>query len=197
MLLSFQQRARISPHLLGPDGHIEGLRSELRRRETPGQTSCADIPVDAPYPTISVIATPAPNGREWVLRYACPWCKPRRGRPIRHEHPGGPIDDAPAFGWRTSHCPRKGRNGVPSAYTMVVRREDEPPVAFVTAEWSARSRYWALTVACCPLCGRAHHHDGGNGADPDLGFRSSHCLEGHSDYELVLDPALLPAGQRS
>jgi hypothetical protein len=176
---------------------VDAFRAELRRREALGHIPCADIPADAPYPTISVIATPAPNGREWVLRYACPWCKPRRGRPIQHTHPGGPIDGPPADGWRTSHCPLKGRNGVPVGYTMVVRTADEPPVAFVTAEWSERSRYWALTVLRCPFCGKKHYHGGCSGPEPDLGFRASHCLEERGSYELVLAPALSLVGRRS
>ena len=39
----------------------------------------------------------------------------------------------------------------------------------VTVVWSSRSRYWAVTVERCPLCGKRHHHGGGDGPEPALG----------------------------
>jgi hypothetical protein len=193
--LSHVKRTLAPEHLQ----RVDRMRAELRRRELIG-VPVVTPPITAehfPGPTICVTATPAPNGREWVLRFPCPWCRWRFGRPIFHEHPGGPTDDEPAFGWRTSHCPQRGKRGAPDSYAMVVRREDEPPIAFVKAEWSERSQSWAITVLRCPFCGRQHAHGGCRGPAPDLGFRAAHCVVEHGTYELVLDPALSPVGQRS
>jgi hypothetical protein len=60
------------------------------------------------------------------------------------------------------------------------------PVAYVTAAWSPRGQYWALTVLKCPYCGRQHFHGGGGGPRPLLGARAPHCLSSaHPHYELV------------
>ncbi len=43
-----------------------------------------------------------------------------------------------------------------------------------------------LVVLKCPYCGRVHLHGGGNGEQPILGHRLSHCWERlPRDYELV------------
>jgi hypothetical protein len=34
---------------------------------------------------------------------------------------------------------------------------------------------WTLEVVC-PICGEKHFHGGGNGAEPDLGYRVAHCF---------------------
>jgi len=137
------------------------------------------------YPTLLVTATP--SGNQWLLSFPCPWCPPCRGRSIRHEHPGGPFDQPPADGWRTSHCPRRGKEGTPFAYTMMVRVGDaDPPQVETVAEWSKRDRYWALTVLLCPFCGKRHHHGGCSGEEPSFGSRAAHCLTGAGgSYELV------------
>jgi hypothetical protein len=63
---------------------------------------------------------------------------------------------------------------------------DDPPVVEVTIAWSERSKYWSLTVMRCPFCQGRHSHGGGDGPEPALGFRASHCATRESGtYELV------------
>ena len=53
-----------------------------------------------------------------------------------------------------------------------------------------RDGVWDLYVTC-PYCGKKHHHGGGNGEVPNLGFRVAHCgpdvpeHKGLPEYELV------------
>jgi hypothetical protein len=47
--------------------------------------------------------------------------------------------------------------------TTILATEHETPLAPVTVVWSSRGRYWAVTVERCPLCGKRHHHGGGDG----------------------------------
>jgi hypothetical protein len=53
-----------------------------------------------------------------------------------------------------------------------------------------RDGVWDLYITC-PFCGKEHHHGGGNGDIPNLGYRLSHCGPGAPDrkslpeYELV------------
>ena len=50
---------------------------------------------------------------------------------------------------------------------------------------------WDLYIIC-PYCGRRHHHGGGDGDVPNLGFRVAHCgpdapdHKGLLEYELVV-----------
>lgn len=46
---------------------------------------------------------------------------------------------------------------------------------------------WKLTVIVCPLCGRQHHHGGGDGDVPLLGYRVGHCGVPNAGYVLVHD----------
>jgi hypothetical protein len=69
----------------------------------------------------------------------------------------------------------------------------ETPLAAVTVVWSARGRYWAVTVELCPLCGERHHHGGGDGSEPALGDRVAHCNQHRGDYELVETAASITA----
>jgi hypothetical protein len=73
----------------------------------------------------------------------------------------------------------------------------ETPRAPVSVVWSAHSRYWAVTVERCPLCGRKHCHGGGDGPEPDLGWRASHCLTHYEHYYLVETAASLAARQHT
>jgi hypothetical protein len=151
-----------------------GFYCETHGRESPRS------PGSASAPTIHVTATV--EGDQWILSYPCSWCPPRRGHPIVHTHPGGPVDAPPADGWRVSHCPLRGQHGAPSAYTMITH-----PQAEAQARRSADG-VWILTIIC-PYCGRAHSHGGGSDQTPDLGYRRPHCLTGsHPDYELIAAP---------
>ena len=53
-----------------------------------------------------------------------------------------------------------------------------------------RDGLWDLYITC-PFCGKEHHHGGGNGDIPNLGYRLSYCGPGALDrkslpeYELV------------
>jgi hypothetical protein len=70
----------------------------------------------------------------------------------------------------------------------------ETPLAPVTVAWSSRSRYWAVTVARCPFCGKRHHHGGGSDETPGLGYRNSHCITGPGGtYELIETAASIAA----
>jgi len=53
----------------------------------------------------------------------------------------------------------------------------------------ARDGIWSLIVAC-PFCGDRHQHGGGSDAEPDIGYRLSHCLDGDlvNDYVLIAAP---------
>jgi hypothetical protein len=67
------------------------------------------------------------------------------------------------------------------------------PLALVSVAWSSRGRYWAVTVERCPLCGKRHHHGGGDGPEPALGNRVAHC-DGHDgSYELIETAASIAA----
>jgi hypothetical protein len=61
----------------------------------------------------------------------------------------------------------------------------ETPHALVSVVWSSRGRYWAVTIESCPLCGRTHHHGGGDGPEPALGHRVAHCVDRAGGYELI------------
>jgi hypothetical protein len=63
----------------------------------------------------------------------------------------------------------------------------------VSVVWSSRSRYWAITVERCPLCGRKHYHGGGDGPEPSLGARVAHCHEHRGSYELIETAASIAA----
>jgi hypothetical protein len=69
------------------------------------------------------------------------------------------------------------------------REGDGTPHASVSVVWSSRSRYWAVTVERCPLCGKRHHHGGGDGPEPALGHRVAHCVDHAGSYELIETPA--------
>jgi len=66
-------------------------------------------------------------------------------------------------------------SGIPKAKTRAVRRRDG---------------LWDLYITC-PYCGKEHHHGGGDGDRPNLGYRLSHCVpdapaqKGVLEYELV------------
>jgi hypothetical protein len=57
--------------------------------------------------------------------------------------------------------------------------------ASVTVVWSARDRYWAVTVERCPLCGKRHDHGSGDDPEPALGHRVAHCVDHAGGYELI------------
>jgi hypothetical protein len=67
------------------------------------------------------------------------------------------------------------------------------PHALVSVVWSSRGRYWAVTVPRCPLCGKRHHHGGGDGAEPALGSRVAHCDQHDGSYELIETAASIAA----
>src|SRR5215212_9505237 len=67
------------------------------------------------------------------------------------------------------------------------------PHAPVTVTWSSRSRYWAVTIERCPLCGKRHHHGGGDGPELALGHRVAHCVDHAGSYELVETAASIAA----
>jgi len=73
------------------------------------------------------------------------------------------------------------------------RESDGTLYAPVAVAWSSRSRYWAITVERCPLCGKRHFHGGGDGPEPDLGNRVAHCDAHDGSYELVETAASLAA----
>jgi hypothetical protein len=86
-----------------------------------------------------------------------------------------------------------------------IRGFDDPfddihvPQVEVTATWIPRSRFWPRKVAKCCFCGKPHLHGGGDDEAPDLGYRSSHCIDRPGGtYDLVLAPFpfLLPVGRR-
>lgn len=77
--------------------------------------------------------------------------------------------------------------------------DDGEPVAICAVRW-VRTRYWrtgghwALTVADCPFCHRAHYHGGGSNPRAFyLGWRVSDCRAIHhptgGNYSLRLDPS--------
>src|SRR5687768_2787347 len=68
-------------------------------------------------------------------------------------------------------------------------------IAPCTVVWSSRAKYWAVLIPRCPLCGRKHYHGGGDGPEPDLGWRASHCAEFHESYFLVETAVSLAARQ--
>ena len=89
--------------------HLNDLTIELMRR-------------DADPPMIPVIPV---RGREaWLLRFECPWCPRRRGKPVTHIHGGGWITEPPSGGHRVSHCYTEG---APKGYELVIV-EAEPAV---------------------------------------------------------------------
>jgi hypothetical protein len=53
-----------------------------------------------------------------------------------------------------------------------------------------RDGVWDLYITC-PYCGKTHHHGGGDGDVPNLGFRVAHCgsdtpdPKGLLEYELA------------
>lgn len=73
----------------------------------------------------------------------------------------------------------------PATYRCCPACRETAPVAECTVAWSERSRFWAVTVPACPLCGKRHYHGGGTGPAPDLGHRAAHCVTGSGSYELV------------
>jgi hypothetical protein len=86
------------------------------------------------------------------------------------------------LGRRGFYCAEHGREG------------DGTPRALVSVVWSARSRYWAVTVERCPLCHGKHYHGAGSGDTPDLGARRSHCITGPGGtYELIETAASIAA----
>jgi hypothetical protein len=64
---------------------------------------------------------------------------------------------------------------IPKVKTRAVRRRDG---------------IWDLYIDC-PYCGKEHHHGGGDGNGPNLGYRLSHCgpdapyHKSLQEYELV------------
>ena len=70
---------------------------------------------------------------------------------------------------------------------------DATPDALVSVVWSARSRYWAVTVERCPFCQGKHYHGGGDGPEPALGHRVAHCDSHHGGYELIETAASIAA----
>jgi hypothetical protein len=61
------------------------------------------------------------------------------------------------------------------------------PLAPTLVRYVPRTCTWSLIVPSCPLCRCAHVHGGGNGAQPSLGTRVSHCLDVNAtaQYELI------------
>lgn len=51
-----------------------------------------------------------------------------------------------------------------------------------------RDGVWDLFIKC-PYCGEKHHHGGGIGETPNLGFRAAHCAGSGTvelrEYELI------------
>ena len=70
---------------------------------------------------------------------------------------------------------------------------DSTPHALVSVVWSSRGRFWAVTVERCPLCGKRHHHGGGDGPEPALGARVAHCDAHDGNYELIETAASIAA----
>lgn len=68
-------------------------------RNVRGSTDMDDIYI----PTIKV--TVKADCGIWILSFDCPWCRPKRGKKVRHSHGGGPTDRPPSYGYRASHCP--------------------------------------------------------------------------------------------
>lgn len=76
----------------------------------------------------------------------------------------------------------------------------EHPDVPAHAEWSSRSKVWVLTIIC-PYCDCVHIHGGGDGSEPDYGYRASHCLTADNpDYRLIPGPSdmlkPIPQGRR-
>jgi hypothetical protein len=77
--------------------------------------------------------------------------------------------------------------------TVICDTAHETPLALCAVVWSARGRYWPVTVLQCPLCRRKHFHGAGDGPDPDLGARVAHCWDRSGSYELLETPASIAA----
>jgi hypothetical protein len=130
-----------------------------REIHTPQERSTDVVLAIDADPTIHVTATV--EGDQWVLRYPCPWCPPRRGRPVVHTHPGGPVDAPPADGWRVSHCPLRGQHGVPDAYTMITHPQVEAP-GTTLCRWRLDSHDPVLPILWpAPLPRRRQRRDAG------------------------------------
>ena len=65
---------------------------------------------------------------------------------------------------------------VPKVNTRAVRRRDG---------------IWDLYITC-PYCGKRHHHGGGDGDVPNLGFRVAHCGPDTPDHKGLLEYELVP-----
>lgn len=52
------------------------------------------------------------------------------------------------------------------------------------------TKYWAVRVDC-PFCGKVHTHSGGEGEEPELGFRYSHCGGPLIDVDNSGEPVLV------
>lgn len=49
---------------------------------------------------------------------------------------------------------------------------------------------WDLYITC-PFCSKEHHHSGGNGDRPNLGYRMSHCGPDAPDHKSLLEYELV------
>lgn len=66
------------------------------------------------------------------------------------------------------------------------RSQTSPPLAFAKLERTRDGVAWKWTVERCPLCGKTHHHGGGDGDKPSGGHRVGHCRTGgRTGYDLV------------
>jgi len=53
-----------------------------------------------------------------------------------------------------------------------------------------RDGVWDLYITC-PYCGEKHHHGGGDGDRPILGFRVAHCGPDAPDHKSLLEYELV------
>lgn len=114
-------------------GHLAALVAEKESKQALHQGPRAGIPGTVRVQpdgsvVIPVLVTPNRKEGSWDLTFMCPWCPPNRGRPPRHRHGGGPIDEPPVLGNRASHCPS---SFAPSSYELVPT--DQRVVATCTA----------------------------------------------------------------
>ena len=64
----------------------------------------------------------------------------------------------------------------------------EENIKVKTKAVKTRDGVWDLCLTC-PYCGKEHHHGGGDGAEPILGYRAPHCTGDKTDiYDYCLVP---------
>lgn len=66
---------------------------------------------------------------------------------------------------------------------------DEIPVVR-TRSVRRRDGVWDLYITC-PFCGKEHHHGGGNGDRPNLGYRMAHCSPDAPDHKSLVEYKLV------